>query len=111
MKPIRTFREFRDGPDELLCTDPTIAAKHQLTVPFWVNGPIWKGGGVVSVEFVSRHPHYAPMGGHHWGTSDYTSLKYLFIPSAPPGAGDLPEPGPAWESQAEALVNRLLDPE
>lgn len=110
MTPIRTLRALQAAPDELLCTDPQIAAEHQLRVPFWVTRIIWKGGGVVSVEFVSNHEHHKPLGGHNWGATGYTSLKHLFVPDSgqTPSYRDVPEPGPAWES-AEHVVRRLLD--
>lgn len=108
MKAIRTLRELQAAPDALLCTDPDLAAKHQLQVPFWVTRIIWKGGGVVSVEFRSQHEMYRPMGGHDWGTAGFTSLGHLFIPDAPPQPGDVPSAGPSWES-AEQVVSRLLE--
>lgn len=108
MKSIRTLRELQAAPDDLLCTDPQIAAYHKLQTPFWVTRIIWKGAGVVSVEFRSQDERYRPLGGHDWGTTAYTSLKHLFVPDAPPQPGDVPAAGPSWES-AEQVVNQLLE--
>lgn len=110
MQRIRTLRELQAAPDVLLCDDPEIAAKHQIKVPFWVTDIVWKGSGICSVEFVSQREGYRASPGHHWGVSEYTVLKHLFVPDPgqEPGWQELPEKPPAWESAVE-VVDRLLE--
>lgn len=110
MKRIRNLRELQAAPDDLLCTDPELAAKHKLKIPFWVTRIYWKGQGVVNVEFRSNHEHYRPIGNYDYGTTDYTSVRHLLVPDAPAAPGDVPAAGPSWESSSQ-IVNKLLESE
>lgn len=96
MEQIKTLKQFQAAPNDLLCNDDSLAKKHNLNNPFWVTRCYWMHHGIVCVELLSRSPQYAPMTGHLWGTTEFTTVKNLFVPDSPPPFGSIPEPGPTF---------------
>ena len=57
---MRRLKDLQAMPDEqkYLCTDRSVAERHQLKIPFECGCRLWLGLGIVRIEFYSKNPEY-----------------------------------------------------
>ena len=53
LKLLRDLQSYPDGKI-FLCHDEDVSAKHGMDLPFTCTCKVWRGGGLVSIDFHSR---------------------------------------------------------
>jgi hypothetical protein len=81
---MKTLKDLQAMPDEqrYLCTDASIAARHNLVVPFECGCRLWLGYGVVRVWFYSKNLDYPISLGNPFQDSDCADIRTLQLKGA-----------------------------